>query len=99
VNFHPVINQSCYVIFLTLPYLTIGFRAFKDDRFTGRPQNLQTIMTAFFASSKNGANSNGIVFSHGHMWQEQRRFALRTLRDQVKKAIRFNVLRYLGALR
>ena len=64
--------------------------AFKDDRFTGRPKNLQTIMTAFFASSNKGLNSNGIVFSHGHMWQEQRRFALRTLRDQVLKRALIN---------
>jgi hypothetical protein len=40
-------------------------------------------MKAFFASSNKAVDSNGIVFSHGHMWQEQRRFALRTLRDQV----------------
>ena len=28
--------------------------------------------------------SGGIVFSHGAEWREQRRFALRNLRDQVR---------------
>ena len=64
-------------------------RTFKDDRFTGRPKNLRTIMTAFFASNeaevdRKGDLSGGIVFSHGAEWREQRRFALKTLRDHVK---------------
>ena len=54
--------------------------AFKDSRFTGRPQALQTVMSAFFASSPNEPNG-GIVFTHGQQWTEQRRFALKTLRD------------------
>merc|ERR1711953_523294 len=37
--------------------------AFKDDRFAGRPQNMQT------------------VFSTGEHWKEQRRFAMRTLKE------------------
>ena len=42
-------------------------------------------MSAFFASKSNEKLSpnGGIVFAHGHEWQEQRRFALRNLRDQV----------------
>ena len=62
--------------------------AFKDDRVTGRPKNLRTIMGAFFSSNSSEEDggrlgSGGIVFSHGAEWREQRRFALRNLRDQV----------------
>ena len=66
-------------------------RSFKDDKFTGRPKNLQTIMAAFFASGSSYSNGGaategtggGIVFSHGAEWREQRRFALRNLKDKV----------------
>ncbi|TRY81001.1 hypothetical protein TCAL_13811 [Tigriopus californicus] len=54
--------------------------AFKDKRFTGRPKALTETMTAFFASHP-GEKNGGIVFSHGDQWTEQRRFALKTLRD------------------
>ena len=54
--------------------------AFKDSRFTGRPKSLQTVMSAFFSSSPNESNA-GIVFTDGHQWTEQRRFAFKTLRD------------------
>lgn len=54
--------------------------AFKDSRFTGRPRSLQKVMSAFFASSP-GEDNGGIVFTHGQQWTEQRRFALKTLRD------------------
>ena len=37
-------------------------------------------MAAFFASKPDEANA-GIVFTHGKQWTEQRRFALKTLRD------------------
>ena len=37
-------------------------------------------MAAFFASTPGEANG-GIVFTAGHQWTEQRRFALKTLRD------------------
>lgn len=37
-------------------------------------------MSAFFASTPREKNA-GIVFTHGDQWSEQRRFALRTLRD------------------
>ena len=66
----------------------ITLSAFKDDRVTGRPKNLRTIMGAFFSSNSSEEDgerlgSGGIVFSHGAEWREQRRFALRNLRDQV----------------
>nr|APH81375.1 cytochrome P450 CYP3033A1 [Tigriopus kingsejongensis] len=54
--------------------------AFKDKRFTGRPKALTETMTAFFASHP-GEKGGGIVFSEGEQWSEQRRFALKTLRD------------------
>ena len=46
-------------------------------------------MSAFFSSNSSEEDgdrlgSGGIVFSHGAEWREQRRFALRNLRDQVK---------------
>ena len=49
-------------------------------------------MGAFFSSNsyeEDGGRlgSGGIVFSHGAEWREQRRFALRNLRDQVRKVI------------
>ena len=49
-------------------------------------------MSAFFSSNSSEEDgdrlgSGGIVFSHGAEWREQRRFALRNLRDQVKNRI------------
>ena len=55
--------------------------AFKDDRFCGRPANLQEVFSAFFKKDKNEKSSGGIVFSHGDHWREQRRFAMRTLKE------------------
>ena len=55
--------------------------AFKDDRFCGRPSNLQEVFAAFFTADKNEKSSGGIVFSHGDHWREQRRFAMRTLKE------------------
>ena len=55
--------------------------AFKDDRFCGRPSNLQEVFAAFFTKDKNEKSSGGIVFSHGDHWREQRRFAMRTLKE------------------
>ena len=55
--------------------------AFKDDRFCGRPANLQEVFSAFFTKDKNEKSSGGIVFSHGDHWREQRRFAMRTLKE------------------
>merc|ERR1719228_909536 len=55
--------------------------AFKDDRFCGRPSNLQEVFAAFFTKDKNEKSSGGIVFSHGDHWREQRRFAVRTLKE------------------
>ena len=48
-------------------------------------------MSAFFSSNAteevgSRQESGGIVFSHGAEWREQRRFALRNLRDQVRNA-------------
>merc|ERR1719315_323489 len=54
---------------------------FKDDRFSGRPSNLQEVFSAFFTKDKNEKSSGGIVFSHGDHWREQRRFAMRTLKE------------------
>ena len=56
------------------------FSAFKDPRFSGRPKALQTVMSEFFASGPHEKNG-GIVFTAGTQWEEQRRFALRTMRD------------------
>ena len=55
--------------------------AFKDYRFCGRPTNLQKVFSAFFTKNKNENSSGGIVFSHGDHWREQRRFAIRTLKE------------------
>ena len=55
--------------------------AFKDDRFSGRPSNLQEVFGALFNKDNNEKSSGGIVFSHGDHWREQRRFAVRTLKD------------------
>ena len=55
--------------------------AFKDDRFCGRPENLQQIFKAYFAKDAQEVTSGGIVFSHGDHWKEQRRFAMRTLKE------------------
>lgn len=54
--------------------------AFKDDRFCGRPANLQEIFAAFFAVGAE-KSTGGIVFSHGDFWREQRKFAMKTLKD------------------
>ena len=50
-------------------------------------------MAAFFASGSSYSNGGattegtggGIVFSHGAEWREQRRFALRNLKDKVQE--------------
>lgn len=55
-------------------------KVFKDDRFSGRPSNLQEVFAAFFGHGKE-KSSGGIVFSHGDHWREQRKFASRTLKD------------------
>merc|ERR1712061_949079 len=55
--------------------------AFKDDRFAGRPQNMQTVFRAFFERDAREKTSGGIVFSTGEHWKEQRRFAMRTLKE------------------
>ena len=55
-------------------------KVFKDDRFSGRPSNLQEVFAAFFGHGKE-KSSGGIVFSHGDHWKEQRKFASRTLKD------------------
>jgi len=67
--------------------------AFKDDRFSGRPSNLQEVFSAFFTKDKNEKSSGGIVFSHGDHWREQRRFAMRTLKEfGVGKSFLQNVI-------
>jgi cytochrome P450 family 2 subfamily J len=55
--------------------------AFKDDRFNGRPENMQTIFKAYFARDAKEQTSGGIVFGTGEHWKEQRRFAMRTLKE------------------
>ena len=55
--------------------------AFKDDRFCGRPSNLQEIFSAFFRSGAEEKSTGGIVFSHGEYWREQRKFSMKTLKD------------------
>ena len=55
--------------------------AFKDDRFTGRPAHLQEIFSAFFQRDEEERCSGGIVFASGEHWKEQRRFAMRTLKE------------------
>ena len=56
--------------------------AFKDERFAGRPQNTQSsVFRAFFERSSLEKTSGGIVFSTGEHWKEQRRFAMRTLKE------------------
>lgn len=57
-------------------------------------------MSAFFSSNSteetgNRLGSGGIVFSHGDEWREQRRFALRNLRDQVRNVKWLFKVRYL----
>ena len=54
---------------------------FKDDRFSGRPANLQEVFAAFFGHHAQDKSAGGIVFSHGADWKEQRKFASRTLKD------------------
>jgi cytochrome P450 len=53
---------------------------FKDDRYCGRPANLQEIFAAFFGNGTE-RSTGGIVFSHGEYWREQRKFAMKTLKD------------------
>merc|ERR1712110_1362423 len=55
--------------------------AFKDDRFAGRPENMQTVFRAFFERDSREKTTGGIVFSTGEHWKEQRRFAMRTLKE------------------
>jgi cytochrome P450 family 2 subfamily J len=55
--------------------------AFKDDRFNGRPENMQTIFKAYFARDPMEMTSGGIAFGTGEHWREQRRFAMRTLKE------------------
>ena len=55
--------------------------AFKDDRFTGRPESLKECFHAFFQGDENEASTGGIVFAEGEAWKEQRRFAMRTLKE------------------
>ena len=65
---------------------------FKDDRFSGRPSNLQEVFSAFFGKG-NEKSTGGIVFSHGGHWKEQRKFASRTLKDfGVGKTVTQNVI-------
>jgi len=55
-------------------------KVFKDDNYSGRPQNLREVFSAFFGSD-NEQSTGGIVFSHGQHWREQRSFAFKTLKD------------------
>ena len=52
--------------------------AFKDDRFCGRPQQLQDVFHALFQSDETEISSGGVVFSQGDHWREQRRFVMKT---------------------
>ena len=55
--------------------------AFKDDRFCGRPRQLQDVFHALFKSDEKETSTGGIVFSAGEHWREQRRFAMKTLKE------------------
>lgn len=55
--------------------------AFKDDRFTGRPDSLKETFHALFQRDAQEASTGGIVFAEGESWKEQRRFAMRTLKE------------------
>ena len=55
--------------------------AFKDDRFCGRPQQLQDVFHALFQSDETEISSGGVVFSQGDHWREQRRFVMKTLKE------------------
>ena len=55
--------------------------AFKDDRFCGRPKQLQDVFHALFQSDNKEISSGGIVFSQGDHWKEQRRFVMKTLKE------------------
>ena len=55
--------------------------AFKDDRFCGRPKNLKDAFHALFQSDEQEKSTGGIVFSEGEYWKEQRRFAMKTLKE------------------
>jgi len=52
---------------------------FRHDKSTERPPSTQWPNKEF--RSGNGHDSRGLIFSVGHEWTEQRRFALRRLRD------------------
>ena len=70
-------DQQCVVI----NDFDILNEAFKDDRFCGRPKNLQTTFHALFQSDDNEKSTGGIFCSEGDAWREQRRFAMKTLKD------------------
>jgi cytochrome P450 len=56
-------------------------KAFSGDSVTGRPDNIREVFHAFFQKDDAEKSDGGLVFSQGQHWKEQRRFALRTLRD------------------
>ena len=76
VGFH-LGHQPCIVI----NDFDILNEAFKDERFCGRPKNLQNAFHALFQSDENERSTGGIVFSEGDAWKEQRRFAMKTLKE------------------
>merc|ERR1712004_529087 len=53
--------------------------AFKDDKLNSRP--LELMWGNEYFRFGNGKDSRGLLFSVGEEWTEQRRFALRRLRD------------------
>jgi len=53
--------------------------AFKDDRGSGRPLDFMWFNEKF--RHGDGTDARGLIFSYGQEWTEQRRFALRRLRD------------------
>merc|ERR1711962_180607 len=55
--------------------------AYKDSRISSRPDNLEEIFTAYFATNMHEQISGGIAFSHGETWREQRRFSMKTLKE------------------
>jgi len=56
-------------------------KAFKEDKISGRPKAIKEIFHAFFQKDESDKSDGGIVFGDGQQWKEQRRFALKTLRD------------------
>ena len=76
VGFH-LGEQPCIVI----NDFDILNEAFKDDRFCGKPKNLQNAFHALFQKDENETSTGGIVFSEGNAWREQRRFAMKTLKE------------------